>query len=844
MFRAFQGYKVVASALAFAGVVLAGALGISTAANADGDDTLDVITVRARATDQPLRDIPVAITAVSEATMDEYGLKNLSDIAAFTPGLEIIRISSGAGAEISVRGISSSASTIGIESSVSLILDGVYFPQSRVIFEGLFDSSQVAILKGPQALYFGKNATAGVVAIRTNDPGDEFEVLGKIGYEIEGQQLYGEAVMSAPINDKWGVRLAVAGSSMSQGYMENTAGASTYTTFDVATGALNPQANGAPKDRWMPGEESFYGRLTLKGDLSDVFTARLKASFADSKVNNANVSERYDCNALGGVAHVTGAGVDGDGNPIEVPLVATGVACDSNRAAGQNPIPPTIAATSMDLNRFGGELGEEYKSYIITGDFEFDLDAVNIQTILNYHTQRVGWVIDADGGAQTAVFASEFSTFDNFSVESRAATKFDGGINGVLGFYYQETKRDWRQEVIFAGSQNTAVADPADEFISYDKRSETDGETVSIYAELIWEITDQLELTGGARYIWEKKDSFFTQDYVNPIFKGRTGPDFTFGPGDGPAPLFVEGRFLADDRSADDLIPEITLRWQPNDDFTFWVAYKQGFKSGGFDNGSIDSTLNADAIGDITYDPEHVEGGEAGVKMSLADGAINLEFDVYHYKYNDLQLNFFNSTTFAYRTLNAGSAKTTGAELQVHWVPEQVEGLVLNASLAYSDARYGTFTAPCYSGQSPADGCPVQAGALKDQDLSGTRRHLAPKIAGNAGFNYTRPFGDGLEWGLSGNAKFKSKYLLNAFIPDAEQKGYLTLDAALRFGSEDGQWEFAVIGRNLTDKYILIFARDIPSTGGNVGTADAFRADRTGTPLNPRTIAFEATFRY
>ena len=46
------------------------------------------------------------------------------------------------------------------------------------------------------------------------------------------------------------------------------------------------------------------------------------------------------------------------------------------------------------------------------------------------------------------------------------------------------------------------------------------------------------------------------------------------------------------------------------------------------------------------------------------------------------------------------------------------------------------------------------------------------------------------------------------------------------------------------DELLVIFARDIPSTGGNVGTADAYRADRTGTPLNPRTIAFEATFRY
>ena len=91
---------------------------------------------------------------------------------------------------------------------------------------------------------------------------------------------------------------------------------------------------------------------------------------------------------------------------------------------------------------------------------------------------------------------------------------------------------------------------------------------------------------------------------------------------DGCAPLFVEGRVLADDSSYDDLIPEVTLRWQPNDDLTLWVAYKQGFKSGGFDNGSIDSTLNASPIEDITYQPEHVEGGEFGIKASLLNNTM------------------------------------------------------------------------------------------------------------------------------------------------------------------------------------------------------------------------------
>jgi iron complex outermembrane recepter protein len=780
---------------------------------------MDTVTVQARAVEQKIRDIPVAITAISEEMMDNYGINNLKDLASLSPSVEINRISSGSGAEISIRGISSSPGSIGIESSVAIVIDGVYYPQSRVIHEGLFDAGQVAIMKGPQSLYFGKNATAGVISVTTNDPGDELEILGKIGYEVESRRWLGEAILSTPINDKFGIRLAVTGTKMNRGFMTNDATDSVYNTTDAATFTGASFDAPAPASAYLPRQEMFGARLTLKGTPNDVFSYRVKASYVNDEVNNANITELFECSALDGIAHAVGP----DG-PTPLPDVN----CAKDRITGQSTIPPEVAATSVDLNRFGGENGEQYKSYNITGDFSFDFDKVYWQTIANWHKQNVGWVIDCDSKNSVGCFASEYSSFENFSLETRAATKFEGSLNAVFGIYYQKTKRDWRQEVVFAGAQNTAVTDPANEFIAYDKESTSDGETISAYGEIVWDITEELQLTGGARYIWENKDSSFTQPYVNPFFLG----------------LFVEGRTLADDSSFDDLIPEVTLRYQPNDDLTFWVAYKQGFKSGGFDNGSIDSTLNADPIDDITFRPEHVEGAEAGVKADLLGGSLNLEFDVYHYNFTDLQLNFFNSDTFAYRTLNAGGAKTTGAEIQVNWLPEAVEGLMINFSMAYNDAHYSTFEAPCYSGQTPDQGCPEQAASLKVQNLDGVTRNMAPKWAGKLGFNYSRPFGNGLQWGLSGNLKYKSSYLLSSTNSRLSQDGYVQLDAAVRIGDQGGKWQFAVIGRNLTDQYVLLNAVGTPSTGGGQGTVDGFESDYYGASLNPRTVEFELSFRF
>ena len=59
---------------------------------------------------------------------------------------------------------------------------------------------------------------------------------------------------------------------------------------------------------------------------------------------------------------------------------------------------------------------------------------------------------------------------------------------------------------MFAGAENSA-ADPSDRYVAYDKVSETDGETFSVYGEIIWDINDTMQLTTGGRYIDEKKDS-------------------------------------------------------------------------------------------------------------------------------------------------------------------------------------------------------------------------------------------------------------------------------------------------------------------------------------------------
>jgi outer membrane receptor protein involved in Fe transport len=504
--------------------------------------------------------------------------------------------------------------------------------------------------------------------------------------------------------------------------------------------------------------------------------------------------------------------------------------CKGDWKHANNPIPGTLAASNPLLGRFGGELGDKYKSYGITGNFNLDMDYVDLTAIVNYHNQKNAWVGDHDGGGSTTTMAAERNSFENISTEIRAVTKLDEPLNFVLGFYYQNTTRNFLQDVIFAGAEDSSVA-PEYRYTAYRKLSATDGETASVYAEMIWDITDELQLTGGARYLHETKRSFFEQPYVNGNLVG----------------IFEPNTRLNSDLAFNDVSPEATLRWQPTSDLTLYVAYKQGFKSGGFSNSGIYSASSIDPREDFEFQPEGVEGFEGGVKTSFFDGSLDFELEAYYYKFKNLQLDFFNSPTFAYQTENAGSAKTTGAEMQATWRPDGIDGLTFSGSLAYNVGKYIDFEAPCYAGQTPAQGCNIFAGyALPTkQELGGHPRSSAPKWSGSLMADYETPVGNGLVLGFSGNVQFKSKYYLSAFgNPFDVQKSYATLDAAIRLGTEDGVWQLAVIGKNLTNKYAMLVSSEVPSTGGLTGTAGGFVADRYGVSTLPRTIEIQLTWRY
>ena len=691
-----------------------------------------------------------------------------------------------------------------------------------------------------------------MLSIQTNDPGDELEISARINNEFETDDRTVEGVISVPVNDMLGLRLAVQASDMDGGWIKNSAvGDDIYTTVDGFTGNATSFVNPRAADIW-PQEETLYFRLTAAGDLSERFSYNLKGSFGRfEQVSPSGGSELYDCPTLDGIAHESiPAANQPPGRPstLFIPDPRPSVDCKFDGAIGFNNVPPEVAAVNPVWDKFGdGRLGEEYESYVFTANLDWQFDQFDVRAILNFQDQDEHWLGDQDGGAVTSIFVGERNTFENLSAEIRAVTRLNQPLNYVLGFYYQETERFFDQRVAFGRAQWTGpLDDPADQFTAYRKISETDGKTVSVYGEAVWDIAERWQLTAGARCIDEGKDSFFYQPYVAPysffpfLFKQHE-------PGD----PFSE---VVADQDFDDVIPEVTLRWEATDELTLYAAYKEGFKSGGFSNSSILSNLLVPVIDDdgmvnfteLTFDPEENKGGEIGAKASLFDNTMLATLEVFYYDFKDLQVNFLNSQQFAWVTENAGGSETYGAELQANWATP-ISGLTVSGSLGYLRSKFTEFEAFCFTGQTPAQGCgpllPGQSETQLRQDLAGNTRPSAPKWSGHLVANYERAIGSGLMLGATANLQFKSKTILSAADPNATYQAYETLDANVRVGTQDGRWQLAFIAKNLTDKRAIRGAGNVARTGGNTGTAEGYRGDLAGSIIRPRQLKLELLFR-
>ncbi|KQM21052.1 TonB-dependent receptor [Novosphingobium sp. Leaf2] len=780
-----------------------------------------VVTARRRA--ESAQEVPVAVTVFSAQEIARRDLTSLERIAAATPQLVIGRNVSGSGAQLTLRGIGSNSLSIGVEQSVAVIVDGVYYGQGRTINEGFFDLASMEILKGPQSLFFGKNATAGVISITTANPTDHLTAQIRSGYEFNAHKVYSEGYISGPISDTVGFRLAVRGSKDFGSLFDNRAGNIIYNTRDTPTaGTIAPNtAHVAPPSQSGPRERDILVRGTLRWEATDNLTATIKANFGLNKTRGG--AWNYNIFACDGGTSTT----------------TPGVACTPGFYNRMNDLPKDIADQTALVRDYNFN---DYRSWGTTGNIDYQLGKLAITSVTNYNFNRNHWTADIDYQSSPTVniWGGEVSRWRAFSQELRALSQFDGPINFLLGGYYQNTKRTFDQVVINANSENSA-APQGYRYVQYAKQSTTNGETLSGYGQVIWKVVPQVEVTGGVRYIHETKDSSFFQPYANPRFAG-INYDVT--------------RRLVANQTFNNWSPEATVAWKVTPDINIYGAYKTAYKSGGFSNSSILTPLTSADF--FTFDPEKARGFEGGIKTMLFDRQLRLNVSLYNFKYTDLQVTYLDSAALSYNSVNAGSARTRGVEVEFDYAPHGLAGFGINGSINYNKADYGNGIAPCYGGQSLANGCtpgllvaPIPATATTParpgtpgQNLDGVPTFAAPRWTATLGMKYDTSVGENLTAGFGIDSRYSSSYLTSAFgSPLSRQGSYINLDAQIHIRTADERWELALLGKNLTNRFVVTGVTDASGSGLGTGTNNSRIADQAGFGAMPRTVALQLTWR-
>ncbi len=772
--------------------------------------SLEDIVVTARKRDESSIAVPVVMTAVGASELSRRSVTNLDGIARIVPQL-IIAPQNGSvqGGNIALRGISGPDSNPFGDQAVSFNIDGVQIAKATVRRMSDTDIAQVEVLKGPQALFYGKNSPGGVVSIRTADPTNSFEAKLSGGYEFNADELRLEGYVSGPVTETLGVRLA--------GY---------YSRIE---GDLNNQVPETaylyPKEQRLPHNRDYAIRGTVKWEPTDNFDARLKVNIGRTKyAGPAQAGEFIHC-------------------PFGSPQSGSTDNCkadDQIIRGSSGPIVGTLDPTFRDGEPYGRQ------RQILTG-LEMNYspsDEVKLTSITGYYDVDLIQAENYENDYSIALPSRNIYKDKEFSQELRVQTDYDGPLNFTAGAYLGITKAETGSKTFLFAAEESGLASLTANGLGFiplrtpfqinNYYFVQEGTAYSAFLQMSYKPIEQIEITAGGRYSYEKKK-------LTKVLNGINGGVGFVEPVQNTFDNMVNVTDQLVKRSGNwnDFSPEISVSYRPTQDLTIFGNYKHGFLSGGFNSSSVDNI----ATTDLSYDPQTIKGFEAGLKAALLDRTLRINMAAYTYRVDDLQVVNFTNASSTIR--NAASTKIKGMEFDFNY-RTPLDGLSVHGAAAYNRGRYAAFAnAPCYNGQTPTQGCVIGSSGAPVQDLSGAEIPRAPRWNLSSGFSYETPLTEAVKIGLSADANYSSSFLTDATsAPEGRMPKYTLLDASLRVSDTDDKWEVALVGRNLTNKYYYVASTDVPFTGSGTGTAAGVPGDRFAAVSRGREVMIRLSYKF
>lgn len=603
--------------------------GSSVAPSSDEESQLGEITVTAEKRSERLLDVPISITAVTPALLNETASKNLEELQGVIPGVTIPAATAYGGSSIVIRGVSGSGTFLE-DDPVAVYVDGIYQPSnSRFGVSDLTDIQGLEVVRGPQGTLQGRNATAGAILVHTADPGTVLD--GFIRASVENPLDYRvEGAVSLPINDTLRVRLS--GDHFEQeGWARNL-------------------YNGTH----LGGERATNARIVVLWEPVEQFTARLALSYQE--LTNTQASQRWAATAV----NPTGVA---ENLALPTPFVSLPLALENfyldnkvvyNDVLSKNQQRSPAGSLELHYNFGPAELvsltGVSSASNVGQAD-SGGMGATGTNGVP---------LVDAVTGEDRRAYNQGYITGSQTTEELRLQSVGDGSLKWLVGAYGSHAIDDFRFDI---DDYDLASAPPGDGDVGFAAHQTDNAE--ALFTDVTYRLTNQLSITGGARYTNEEKRFNNTFSVTVPeIHLIVVGP-LAYAP--------PEGKW-------DNTSYRANINYKPSDDTTVYLSESRGFKSGGF---------NAFGVGPTpSFNPEVLDSTELGVKSNFWNRRGYVAASVYDNRYDNLQVTA-GVPTGGVNIYNAAKASIKGFEVEGE--ARLTEQLAVTANAAYTHAYYTNF---------------------------------------------------------------------------------------------------------------------------------------------------------
>ncbi|MEA1786591.1 TonB-dependent receptor [Arenibacter sp. GZD96] len=739
------------------------------------DNVLDEVIVTSRRRKETAQTVPIPITVVSGALVQEAGAFNVNRVKELVPSVQLYS-SNPRNTALNIRGLGLpfGLTNDGIEPGVGFYVDGVFYARPAATTLDFIDIEQIEVLRGPQGTLFGKNTTAGAFNVTTKrpsfTPGADFEVsYGNFGY------VQAKASFTGPIAKNLAARASFSGTQR-DGLLDN-----------VATGnSVNDLNN-----------------LGLRGQLLYTPTERVNVLLA------ADITRQ---------------------RPEGYAQVFAGVVQTQRPAFRQfEQIIADLNYTLPSRNPFDRVIDHDtpWRSNQDLGGISLNVDIDWGPGTLTATTAWRYWNWDPSNdrdftGLPVLTLSQAPSRHDQWSQEIRYAGTFTPKLSGVFGVFAmgQDLKSDPVQTQESGAAQWRFSQNSTSELwqtpgllegFGINTRSKLNTFSGAIFGQLDWEIAEGFHILPGIRFNYDEKDVDFSRE----TFGGLQTDD--------PDLLAIKRAVLSDQAFTADVDDtnvsgQITASYKANKSVNAFATFATSFKSVGINLGGLPTSGGEPLLELAEIKPESVRHFEIGIKTNpTANSTLNLT--LYNTSIDDFQTQVQTPELGVNRGFlaNAEEVRVRGAELEGNIRFNQ--SFSLYGGLAYTDGEYVSFT------NAPV---PLEevGGPVAFKDISGGDLPGISDWAGSLGGEYTtagRFFGLKGTYFLAVDNFFRSSFSSSASPSQfLNIDGYALVNSRLGFRGADG-FSVNVWARNLFDKDY--FEQLLPA-GGSAGHFAAVLGDQ------------------